>query len=142
MTQAKLTPVPTGDFPVGTILSFSGTLDLTVLQKAGWLYCNGDHISRTDYAGLFAVIGTANGDGDGSYTFNLPDLRGTFLRGVDGGSKNDPDAISRVSAAHGGNTGDHVGSVQRHIYDVNGGGDKESRAAYVSSYFIIKFAQV
>lgn len=42
---------------------------------SGWLYCDGSAISRTDYAALFDVIGTAYGEGDGSTTFNLPSMR-------------------------------------------------------------------
>ena len=49
----------------------------------GWLKANGAAISRTTYAALFAAIGTTFGSGDGSTTFNLPDLRGEFLRGWD-----------------------------------------------------------
>jgi microcystin-dependent protein len=49
----------------------------------GWLECNGAGISRTAYANLFAVVGTTFGAGDGSTTFNLPDLRGEFIRGWD-----------------------------------------------------------
>ncbi|WP_051399091.1 MULTISPECIES: phage tail protein [Pseudomonas] len=58
---------------------------------AGFLKANGAAVSRSTYAALFAVIGTNFGAGDGSSTFNLPDLRGEFLRawddgrGVDGG---------------------------------------------------------
>ncbi|MFI9653963.1 tail fiber protein [Guyparkeria sp. GHLCS8-2] len=51
----------------------------------GWLKANGASISRTSYAALFAAIGTTFGAGDGSTTFNLPDLRGEFLRGWDDG---------------------------------------------------------
>lgn len=51
----------------------------------GWLKCNGAAISRTTYADLFAAIGTAWGVGNGSTTFNLPDLRGEFLRAWDDG---------------------------------------------------------
>lgn len=50
---------------------------------AGWLKANGAAISRTAYADLFAVIGTTFGAGDGFNTFNLPDLRGEFVRGWD-----------------------------------------------------------
>ena len=112
MAQSNSTPVPLGDFPIGTILSFSGILNTTALQKSGWLYCNGDSISRTDYEELFAVIGTANGGGDNSTTFNLPDFRGTFLRGTDQGTNRDPNASDRLAAVDGGNSGDNVGSVQ------------------------------
>jgi phage-related tail fiber protein len=51
----------------------------------GFLKANGAAISRTTYAALFSVIGTVFGAGDGSTTFNLPDLRGEFLRGWDDG---------------------------------------------------------
>ena len=52
---------------------------------SGYLECNGAEVSRTTYSVLFAVIGTAYGTGDGSSTFNLPDLRGEFIRGFDNG---------------------------------------------------------
>jgi len=63
-------------------------------------------------ASLFAAIGTAWGSGDGSSTFNIPDLRGRFMRGVDTGAGNDPDRLSRTTIMPGGNTGDAVGSLQ------------------------------
>ena len=52
---------------------------------SGWLKANGAAVSRTTYAALFAAIGTTFGAGDGRSTFNLPDLRGEFIRGVDDG---------------------------------------------------------
>jgi microcystin-dependent protein len=51
----------------------------------GWLKANGAAVSRTTYAALFSAIGTTFGVGDGSTTFNLPDLRGEFMRGWDDG---------------------------------------------------------
>ena len=51
----------------------------------GWLKANGAAVDRTTYAALFAAIGTTFGVGDGSTTFDLPDLRGEFLRGWDDG---------------------------------------------------------
>lgn len=66
---------------------------------AGWLVANGSAISRTTYAALFAAIGTAFGAGDGSTTFNLPDLRGEFIRGVDGGRGVDPGRVFGSSQA-------------------------------------------
>ena len=56
----------------------------------GWLKENGAAVSRTTYAKLFAIIGTAFGAGDGSTTFNLPDHRGEFPRGTDDGRNVDP----------------------------------------------------
>lgn len=52
---------------------------------SGWLECNGAAVSRTTYAALFSVINTKWGAGDSSTTFNVPDLRGEFLRGWDHG---------------------------------------------------------
>lgn len=49
----------------------------------GWLKANGAAVSRSTYATLFAAIGTTFGAGDGSTTFNVPDLRGEFIRGWD-----------------------------------------------------------
>ncbi|NUE80513.1 tail fiber protein [Snodgrassella sp. ESL0304] len=57
----------------------------------GWLKANGAALSRSTYANLFAAIGTRFGEGDGSTTFNLPDLRGLFLRGWDDGRGLDKD---------------------------------------------------
>lgn len=51
----------------------------------GWLKANGQAVSRTTYASLFAAIGTTYGAGNGTTTFNLPDLRAEFVRGLDDG---------------------------------------------------------
>lgn len=56
---------------------------------SGWLKCNGAAVSRTTYAALFAAISTTFGAGDGATTFNLPDLRGEFIRGWSDGSSVD-----------------------------------------------------
>lgn len=66
--------------PVGTIISFAG-----INPPNGYLLCNGQEILRSEYQSLFDVIGTNYGDGDGETTFNVPDLRGVFLRGLDNG---------------------------------------------------------
>ncbi len=57
---------------------------------AGWLKANGAAVSRTTYSALFARLGTRYGSGNGSTTFNLPDARANFLRGVDDGRGLDP----------------------------------------------------
>ena len=59
----------------------------------GHLLCNGTAVSRQKYQDLFSVIGTTFGIGDGSTTFNLPDLRGEFIRGWDAGRGIDPGRI-------------------------------------------------
>lgn len=63
---------------------------LSMLVEPGWLLANGQVVSRTTYADLFAAIGTEYGAGDGATTFSLPDLRGEFLRGWDDGRGVDP----------------------------------------------------
>ena len=65
------------DAPIGAILAFGGTS-----APAGWMICNGAAVSRTTYAALFAAIGTAFGAGDGSTTFNIPDLREATTKGA------------------------------------------------------------
>jgi len=65
------------DLAVGSIVPFGGST-----APSGWLLCQGQAISRTEYSELFAVIGTAYGTGDGSTTFNLPDLRDRFVEGA------------------------------------------------------------
>jgi phage-related tail fiber protein len=71
----------------GSYYSPAGAVSMFAMSTppAGWLKANGAAISRTAYAALFAAIGTTFGTGDGSTTFNLPDLRGEFLRGFDDG---------------------------------------------------------
>ena len=66
--------------PPGAIMAFARST-----PPEGWLECNGQAVSRTTYAALFAAIGTTFGAGDGSTTFNVPDLRGEFIRGWDHG---------------------------------------------------------
>lgn len=101
--------------PSGTVLPFAGAS-----APAGWLICDGSAISRTTYPNLFAAISIAHGSGDGSTTFNIPDLRGRFMRGVDGTAGRDPDKTGRLAAASGGNTGNAVGSVQTNATAKNG----------------------
>lgn len=67
--------------PTGTVLDFAAAT-----APSGYLACNGAAVSRTTYAALFAVIGTTWGAGDGSTTFNVPDLRGRTAIGSGTGS--------------------------------------------------------
>lgn len=98
-----------GFVPTGTILPFSSS---TVPDN--YLECDGSTVSRTSYSDLFNIIGESWGEGDGTTTFSLPDLRGYFLRGYDHGAGNDPNAASRTEMSTGGATGDNVGSRQDH----------------------------
>jgi microcystin-dependent protein len=88
--------------PIGGVIDFAGSTPPT-----GFLLCYGQAISRTTYASLFAIVGTSFGTGDGSTTFNLPDLRGRVSAGKDdmGGS-----AASRLTNAASGVAGTTLGA--------------------------------
>jgi microcystin-dependent protein len=96
-------PAIGGSAPVGSIMDYCGTTAPT-----GWLLCYGQAISRTTYASLFAALGTTYGAGDGSTTFNLPDLRGRVTAGQDdmGGT-----SANRLTGVSGGVDGDTLGGT-------------------------------
>ena len=140
--------------PVGSVTMYSAN---TV--PSGWLECNGGAVSRTTYAGLFAVIGTWFGAGDGSTTFTLPDLRGEFVRAWDNGRGVDP--ARAFGSAQAGAIEAHVHSVQPPAasddtasgltttgtggaetitpYNTGSTGGSETRPRNIALMFIIKF---
>lgn len=85
------TTVATTAFVVREVDNLIGQVAFFAMNAAptGWLKANGAAVSRTTYAKLFAKIGTTFGAGDGRTTFNLPDLRGEFVRGFDDGRRVD-----------------------------------------------------
>lgn len=98
--------------PPGTIAPYAGEIDDNPhegadknarLPPAGWVWCNGAQLNGLEaaYADLYTVVGTTFGGNASSKAFNLPDLRGMFLRGVDSGAGVDPDAASRMPAKSG-----------------------------------------
>jgi phage-related tail fiber protein len=147
-----------GIVPAGTVIPYGSTSAPYVYIK-----CNGAAISRTVYADLFAAIGTNFGGGDGSTTFNVPDLRGEFIRGWDDGRGVDS---GRSFASfqdhqfqdHNHNAYDHTGgwSYQSHYsgphttthqYDstrqtsgaVNGNRGSETRPRNIAMLYSIKY---
>lgn len=94
--------------PAGTIVAYAGD---PAKVPDGWLLCDGAPVDRTTYAGLFSAIGTQWGNPSGQQ-FNLPDLRGRFLRGTNGTASVDPDCAARAPSAVGGATGCAVGTTQ------------------------------
>ncbi|NVO09602.1 MAG: tail fiber protein [Bacteroidales bacterium] len=96
-------------FPAGLIMPFGGAVDKI---PSGWLLCDGSEISRTQYVDLFNTISVNWGAGNLTTTFNLPDLRGQFLRGMDGTANVDPDKTGRTAKYSGGSIGNNVGSFQ------------------------------
>ncbi len=123
-------PSRNADAKAGTISPFGGAS-----APDGWLLCYGQAVSRTTYADLFTAIGTTHGAGDGSTTFNLPDLRGRSAFGKDdmGGS-----AASRVTNGNSGITGTTLGAAggdeRMHAHTHNYGyGDQAAAAGGVGT---------
>lgn len=118
--------------PPGVVAHFA-----TASAPTGWLVANGAAVSRTTYAALFAVMGTAYGAGDGSTTFNLPDLRdrmaigsgSSYALAATGGSK---DAIV-VSHSHSGTT-NADGSHTHFISNTDNVGPNTSPSLSASNY--------
>lgn len=114
------------DTPVGSIISYAG--DVSLLESKGWLVCKGQSLSTKNYTRLYKAIGNSWGGDNRGERFNLPDLRGYFLRGVSEGVNTDPDKLLRTARFQGGNTGNNVGSyqddlIETHIHKVEIGND-------------------
>ncbi len=112
--------------PIGVILAYGGTS-----APLGYLMCQGAAVSRTTYANLFAIIGTAYGVGDGSTTFNVPDLQQRFPIGK---------AASGTGSTLGGTGGaiDHTHTGPSHVHSVYPGAGATAGgvpfAAYQDTY--------
>lgn len=89
--------------PAGSVIAYGGSAAPT-----GYLMCYGQAVSRTTYSTLFTAISTSFGAGDGSTTFNVPDLRGRVVAGIDnmGGS-----AANRITSGGSGITGTTLGAA-------------------------------
>jgi microcystin-dependent protein len=89
--------------PLGMVLPYAG-----LTAPSGYLFCYGQAVSRTTYAALYAIVADTYGAGDGSTTFNLPDLRGRTVAGQDdmGGS-----SANRLTNANDGLNGDTLGAT-------------------------------
>lgn len=114
-----LDPLPSSGSPAGEVTYFARNT-----PPAGWLKANGAAVSRTTYAALFAVIGTVFGAGDGATTFNLPDLRGEFVRGWDDGRGVD---ATRTFAST------QTGAVETHYHSTDGTNGSNQHAVYYGS---------
>lgn len=97
--------------PAGAVMSYAGSS-----APSGWLLCAGQAVSRTTYATLFSAISTTYGVGDGSTTFNLPDLRGRAVFGKDDMNSSNAGRLTS-GAAHGvdGDTLGAAGGVEEHV---------------------------
>jgi len=125
----------------------------TPLPPSGWIKANGAAISRTAYGNLFSVIGTTFGAGDGSTTFNLPDLRGEFIRGFDDnkgvdagrvlGSPQMATAIRTLLDAYNNNTGCATPAVgMRNVDGILSGAGSENGTLGTDTNYITNVANV
>ncbi|MES9900830.1 MAG: phage tail protein [Sedimenticola sp.] len=99
--------------PIGTIIGYGGPLNHEMLPRLydlGWHPCNGHMLNRNQYPDLSAII--ESGFGGTNNSFNAPDLRGYFTRGFSGVTTVDPDKDSRTPSGAGGDSGNHVGTLQ------------------------------
>lgn len=113
VTQSKLNSSVTL-VPTGAVMPFAMNS-----APSGWLAANGTEVSRTTYAALFAAIGTTYGAGTGGTTFNLPDLRGYFIRGFgtnSDGTASDAFGVKQADAMQG-----HVHRQTTRAVSVNNG---------------------
>lgn len=96
--------------PIGSVVDYAGTT-----APVNYLLCYGQAISRTDYADLFAAIGTSFGTGNGSTTFNVPDCRGRVTAGKDnmGGT-----SANRLTSPINGDNLAEAGGAEGHILTV------------------------
>jgi microcystin-dependent protein len=86
-----------------------------------WLFCRGQAISRTTYSALFAAIGTTYGAGDGSTTFNLPDLQGRVVAGLEASASRLTSGVSGIDGATLGAAGGSE-AMQQHNHAITDGG--------------------
>ena len=95
---------------VGEVRDYAGST-----APDGWLLCYGQAISRTTYSSLYAVIGTTFGAGDGSTTFNVPDLRGRIRAGKDNMGGSAASRLTSTTITSGATTIGNSGGEQTHV---------------------------
>jgi microcystin-dependent protein len=115
-------------WPAGFILHWPNAT-----PPEGFLACNGSAIARTIYPELFAVIGTTYGAGDGTTTFNIPDLRGEFIRGFDAGRGVDSGRTLGSAQASQNLEHNHPVTDLEHTHGVNDSGHTHSIGGIVWS---------
>lgn len=113
--------------PAGALLPFAGTA-----IPSNWLLCDGTAVSRTTYADLFTAVSTTYGVGDGSTTFNLPDLRGRIPVGLNS-SDTEFDTLSETGGekAHTLTSGEMPSHT--HVINTGSGGGSDANRAQVAS---------
>src|SRR5437762_10075548 len=100
--------------PTGAMMPFAGPT-----APIGYLLCDGTAVDRVAQSALFAVIGTAYGKGDGSTTFNLPDLRGRAVFGRDDMGGTPAGVVTTAGSGIDGKTLGTVGGNEYHVLTLN-----------------------
>ena len=98
-----------GQVPAGALMPFAGAS-----SPSGWLLCAGQAVSRTQFSSLFLTIGTTYGVGDGSTTFNLPDLRGRVVAGLDNMGGSTASRLTATTITGGADGLGEVGGAETH----------------------------
>ena len=116
-TEIAGIPAASDQTPAGTVI-----YSARATAPTGYLEADGAAVSRTTYSDLFAAIGTQYGIGDGSTTFNLPDLRGEFIRGLDSGRGVDSGRVLGSAQSEEIKSHQHfTPTFTRTVYDSTGG---------------------
>lgn len=110
--DAEITAITALTVPTGVVFPY-----IAATAPSGYLKCDGTAVSRTTYAALFAVIGVQYGAGDGSTTFNLPNMTNSFARGGTPGASG---GASSHSHSFTGDAHNHGQPAHTHPLSVNG----------------------
>ena len=143
-SKADVNHTHTDTSPAGIVSQFAGSTAPT-----GWMLCDGTAVSRTTYASLFAAIGTTYGAGDGSTTFNLPNLRGRVPVGHDatqtefdalgesGGAKTHTLSVAEMpSHTHVQDAHTHVQNAHNHTQNAHGHGSTGVAGNHAHGYHV------
>lgn len=114
MKMWKPAAASSGSMPPGIISAYSNAAAPT-----GWLLCDGSAVSRATYAALYAIIGGVYGIGDGSTTFNLPDLRDRLPMGASG-TKGLGTVLAAATHTHTAAAHTHPSANHSHVLSANG----------------------
>lgn len=112
--QSQINAITSDGVPTGSVISYAGTSAPT-----NFLLCYGQAISRSTYSNLFSVIGVSFGSGDGSSTFNIPDLRGRLTAGKDDMGGSAAGRLTSTTISPNGNTLGASGGSQTHTLITN-----------------------
>jgi hypothetical protein len=103
------------NMPTAMVIPWAG---VATTAPTGWLMCDGSAVSRTTFVTLFAAVNTAYGAGDGSTTFNVPDLRGRVPAGVDNMGGSAASRLTSTSMSPNGTTLGATGGIEVNVTGV------------------------